>query len=541
MKNTLKKFSIILFLTLTFIACDKDYNTIGSDILSDQGFTTNNLKFPTVSYTKKINPVRSNNLNSSLLGVYKDPVYGLTSAHIVTQVTPNSFNPDFGVGAVLDSVILTMPYFANRTGELDENGNTEYKIDSLYGSQIFKLSIFQNNYFLRELDPNTNLEQDQLYYSNSNSTINFDIHASQLFYENMSFSPDAEEIILTEFNEETGEREESNRLQPALRVDLASTPELKDYWYNLFIANQDNPALSNANQFRDFFRGLYIKAEPVSDNGSMVMLNFVNTGANFTLHYHTITTNTDDDGTVTEVVNNFNYVVGLTGNKVNVIENNFNFPISDGDEINGDETIYLKGAEGSMAVINLFDGLITDENGVQHDAYDYFISEFKDELNGSQKKLVNEANLTFYVDQNEVDGEEPNRVILYDLKNNTPIIDYFFDLTNSNFPANSKLNFSKVLERDSDDNGVKYKIRLTEHINNILLKDSTNVALGLVVASNINSVDELELLNSEDEIVNAVPLCQFLSPRGTVLHGSTNDVPEDKRIKFEIFFSEPNE
>lgn len=540
MKNTLKNFSVILILTISFIACDKDYNTIGSDILSDQGFTTNSIKFPTVAYTKKLNPVRSSNLNSSLLGVYKDPVYGLTTAHIVTQATPTSFNPDFGVEPILDSVFINIPYFSSRTGEVDDNGNALYEIDSLYGNQEFKISIYQNNYFLRDLDPDTNLEEAQLYYSNANSTIDFNSHTGQLFYENNNFLPSNEQIILTEINEESEESEETSRLQPGLRADLAFSDILKDYWSQLFLENQDDPAFSNANQFRNFFRGLYIKAEAVNDDGSMLMLNFANSGANFTLYYHTITTTTDEDGIVTEEINNFEYVVNLTGNKVNIIDNNFNFPITDGNPIDGDDNLYLKGMEGSMAVINLFDGLI-DDNGVEVNAFEYFIDKFKNEEDASARKLINEANLTFYVDQNMVQGQEPDRVILYDLKNNVPVVDYFFDLTNSNFPSNSKLSYSRILERDEDDNGVKYKLRLTEHINNILLRDSTNVALGLVIAANVNTIDELELLDGEDEVVNAVPLCQFLSPRGTVLHGSTGVVPEDKRVNFEIFFSEPNE
>ena len=43
------------------------------------------------------------------------------------------------------------------------------------------------------------------------------------------------------------------------------------------------------------------------------------------------------------------------------------------------------------------------------------------------KWIINEANLVFYVDQDACEENEPDRLILYDLKNNTPIIDYFLD------------------------------------------------------------------------------------------------------------------
>ncbi|HZW63346.1 MAG TPA: DUF4270 domain-containing protein [Flavobacteriaceae bacterium] len=540
MKNTFLKFSVACLAILTFVACDKDYNTLGADILTDQGFTTSSYKFPALAYSKKLNPVRSSNINSALLGVYKDPVYGLTTSHIVTQVTPASFNPNFGTEPVLDSVVLNVPYFSTKTGETDENGNSLYKLDSLFGSNPIKLSIYQNTYFLRDLDPTTNLEEVQLYYSNANQTINFNNFTGQLFYENEEFYPSSKEILILEEDEETGEEEVVERKQPALRVNLAETDALKTFWENLFFGNQDNPELSNANLFKEFFRGLYFKTEALNDDGHMLMLNFTNSGANFTVYYHTVTTLTDEDGNETEQINTYEYPVNLVGNKVNLIENNFNFTLPDGDETLGDETLYLKGTEGSMAVVKLFDGTYIDTEGVEHEAYEYFTNAFKNS-DGSPKKLVNEANLIFYVNQNIVNGQEPERVMLYDLKNNIPVADYYFDLQNVNDPNNSKLNFSRPLERDEDENGIRYKLRITEHINNILLRDSTNVDLGLVVSTNINVIDRLKIADSDQEPVTTVPLCQFLSPRGTVLYGNTSNVPEDKRIAFEIFFSEPKE
>src|SRR5690606_19358302 len=105
---------------------------------------------------------------------------------------------------------------------------------------------------------------------------------------------------------------------------------------------------------------------------------------------------------------------------------------------------------------------------------------YKD-ANGKPSRLINEANLIFYVDQDLTGVEkdvQPNRVVLYDIKNNIPIIDYFFDTTtNTTNPVDSKLNYSSKLDRDAIGKGVKYKIRMTEHLNNILLKDSTNFQL----------------------------------------------------------------
>ena len=66
-----------------------------------------------------------------------------------------------GVNVQLDSVVLTIPYFSD--SEQDDEGVTTYELDSVYGNAdaTMKLSIFRNNYFLRDFDPDSNFEQRQ--------------------------------------------------------------------------------------------------------------------------------------------------------------------------------------------------------------------------------------------------------------------------------------------------------------------------------------------------------------------------------------------
>ena len=118
------------------------------------------------------------------------------------------------------------------------------------------------------------------------------------------------------------------------------------------------------------------------------------------------------------------------------------------------------------------------------------------------------------------------------------MIDYFLDPSeNSTTPFNSK--FIHLGQRQTDENGVsKYKIRLTQHLNNILLKDSTNTKLGLVLSSNVNYINSSQILNSNDA-VTAIPSAALLTTRGTIIHGNHENVPENKRMRLEIFFTEP--
>ena len=536
MKNSLKKISLLFLLIVSFIACDKDYNNIGTNLIIHSDFISDSLTLPAIAYNKVVAPVRSNNLNSSLFGVYKDPTYGLTTTHIVTQLTPTSFDPDFGEEPEIESVVLTIPYFSSNTGETDDDGNTIYELDSVFGNPDYpvKLSIYENTYYLRNYDPATNLEESQEYYSNSNTTIDFNSFQGELLYLDENFKPSASEIVLGEINDETGEFEETDRLTPALRIELLNP---NNFWESLLFENEGSDVLSNSTNFVNFFRGIYIKAEASGDDGFMLMLDFVNNGANITVNYSNLTTTTDENGEEVEERNSFEYVMNLSGNKVNVVENNFDISLSDGDEQNGDEAIYLKGMEGSMGIIKILPDpdMATETN----EALDDFRETFA-------KRLINEANLIVYVDRDMVTEGEPDRLYLYDLKNDTYIIDYFTDPTlNTAIPLFSRVFFSTLLERDENEDengykkGIKYKFRVTEHLNNILLRDSTNLDLGLVVTTNINNINMLKLEgSSESSAVRNIPSGTFLSPRGTVVYGSNDNVPEDKRLELEIFYSE---
>ena len=164
-----------------------------------------------------------------------------------------------------------------------------------------------------------------------------------------------------------------------------------------------------------------------------------------------------------------------------------------------------------------------------------FFEDFKDEdLN--PKRLINDAFLKFYVDQSQINGEEPSRLYIYDIKNNIPLIDYFLD------SSVGKENHLQVLETENDQ-GVSYRIRVTEYINNILLRDSLNLQLGLVVSNNvniegsINSSYRVETNNSNPDDEDFIPLSSIIEPRGTVLYGSNSNVPEELKLQLEIFYT----
>ena len=108
---------------------------------------------------------------------------------------------------------------------------------------------------------------------------------------------------------------------------------------------------------------------------------------------------------------------------------------------------------------------------------------------------------------------------------------------------NAKINHLEPLMRDtlSDDNkGVKYKIRITEHLNNLILRDSANAKLGLGVISDVASVQNFKILDGFDSENKKLASGVILSPKGTILHGNLS-LNLEKRPKIKIYYTDPDD
>ena len=547
-ENKISLYIVICLVLFSIYSCEKDFTSIDSDVINSENavnFETKSIEYPILTHTKRVDPVQSNNLPSFLLGYYNHAVFGESSSSFVGQMVPENYSPEFGESPVLDSVILTIPYFSRGVETSDEDDIT-YELDSVYGDNPIKLSIYRNNFFLRSFDPYGEFDDTQKYYSNGSLSDIESINQSQLegdlLFEIDDFVPDASQINLTELDT-LDVPFVSQKIAPALRVRLDDPNN--EYWQNLIFANEGNPELSNENNFKEFFRGLYIKVESLSSEGSIMLLNLASSNTNITVHYTSdtpITSETDTDN-IDEITTYQNdYVLNFSGVLLNVFNNNYSLDLSNSNEVNGDEKIYLKGGEGYVGLVDLFNGTVEDEVGEDVDAFDHFKSFFYDEISDSPLKLINEAYIEFYVDQELNLENEPDRIFLYNYEQNTSLIDYFLDQSVSTTTINAKINHLEPLKRVDDDpegQGIKYKVRITEHLNNIILRDSTNARLGLGVINNIAATAFFKILDENEEDIQLASGV-ILSHKGTVLHGNQSN-QMDKRPKIKIYYTEPED
>ena len=513
-----------MVVVFAFVACDEDFTEVGGEIINNPS-NVELRELEVNTYSQKINSVQTNNLDDYFLGVSNHPVYGESVASIVTQLSLSSPDPDFGDNVELDSVVMTIPYYSTEV-ESATSGETEFKLDSVYGGGSFKLSVYETSYFLNDLDPDAGFEQRQKYYSNQQDEIENNIIGEPL-YVNDNFMASRNSYVTYEVGE-AGENDTIVK-DPALRIKLPV-----DYFSEKIIAKEGADVLSNNNNFHNYLRSLLLKAESNGTDGSQILFNMASSDAEITLYYRRDIVNSEGDEENRRGSYSLNFAAG---NRVNTYRGEFPENILQGIESQnmetGSENIYLKGQEGSMAVVELF----PDQE---------VLNNLKEE-----ELLINEAEIRFYVNENFDAGNlQPNRLYLYDLKNNIYLSDYILDPTVSvGNPELSLTNFSQPLKIAEDENGSYYALRITNHVSDIINEGAENVKLGLVALSNINSPvsisqgqirgHKMSATRGVSDLINQISSGTLLSPSGVVLHGNQSG-DEEKRLKLRIYYTNFN-
>lgn len=542
MYNTsfIKKILLVATVVLLY-SCDKDFNAIGDDLIGDNHFGLESEKYDVVAYNQEVTPIQSNGLAVNALGIYDNPVLGSTNANFVTQLALASYAPTIGEEAVVDSVTLSIPYFKHVISSIPE-GATTYELDSIYGPTDgkLKLSIYESGIQMRTSYFDSGSQFAQLYYTDQNSDFDNLKKGARLnddnekdFRQNDKFSFSSKEIVL-KAKDDAG-KETITRVAPEMHLKLNKA------FFQDKILKAPAAKLANADAFQEYFRGLYFKVEKSgSSSSNMALLDF--SKGKITINYKAKTAITTDAATATE---NKSLEISLGGGATASLlndakETNYANAINPANvsKTLGDEKLYLKGGQGSLAVIDL--------------------SNFGSKLDEIRKNhwMVNEANLVFYIDAAKMQpvdkNEEPKRVYLYDLTNNVPLIDYS-DGSSGFLGSDSKTTryiFGGILELDaSTKRGKSYKVRITNHIRN-LIKDATatNVKLGLVVTEDISIIASNKLKNkiqmnpggTPEEYFSEAPKGSVTSPVGTVLYGSKASIPEAQRLRLEIYYTKPN-
>ncbi|NJB36858.1 MULTISPECIES: DUF4270 domain-containing protein [Flavobacteriaceae] len=476
---------------------------------------------------------------------------------------PNSNSDDDEVSDIQERANGTNPLDSDTDGDgildgvdediISNNFQNEYALDSIFTNEFktwenskqlvgkkFNLKVERSSFFLRDLDPNANFEEAQPYYSNTDIT-SF-VEGAALFDGEVTI--DNKEIITAfeDDNPETTEVDESkqiaSRLNPGVYVELD-----KDFFQTNIIDKEGSSELSNQANFRDFLRGLHFTVTPSSDTEDMLLL-FDMTQANITINYDYQDYDTESE---TEITSSSSYVINFLQNANGIISGNAVNTFVDQPleadvathldaSVENAERLVLKGGSGAFSQIRLFGNQVDEATGKVTNGEE-FINQIK-----ANNWIINEANLVFYVDQNTINQKggiiNPPRLYVYNSVTNQPIHD-LTDAATSQSNLGRYPNYDGVLEQDAVGNGIKYTVKITDHINDIIVRDSANVVLNVALTSDLSITGVREDI-VEGESVD-LPVMSAINPLGTILYGS--NVPaqdEAKKLKLEVFYTTAN-
>lgn len=616
----MKKKIALLFaiVSVFFISCDQDFNTIGADLVGNEHFDFDTYEVQGLkAYSVRTGEVQTNNLPINPLGFYDNPYFGETKANFVTQVSLGTEKPTFGTSVQVENVTLYVPYFST-VKTTNDDGSREYTLDSIYSKNEagkiskMRLNVYENGYFLSSFG-GANQDESAKYYSDmgsfienqkrghdgaGNSTANGTrLNDSPNTAENDQFFFNKAEIVVykQKFNTTLGVLQfvDANDVPLADQSDSPSAIALRvvkerlspgiyltlnKAFFKKTILEASSTNLFNNNNFKQYFKGLYFKMEQIpGQQGAMAMLNFNN--AKLNVNYSSIDAGATAATSKTLLLN---LGTNASSNTVSLQDymyaGDYNTGLSDpaNDFTNSsspifgqNERLYVKGGKGSVVYIDVFgddevDANSNNDDGILGNTADpSFNNGIPDELDVLKRKgwLINDAYIEFYVDKSKMIGnskyQEAERLYLFDATNQKALADYAFDASTSSNSKRNKLIFDGIVRRDetADKKAVKYKIRISQHINNLINSSNVNinknVRLGLCITENISITgnfyykNPLDISNTPSDTTDDIkffPVSSIMAQQGVVLYGTNPSLPSeaDKKLKLTIHFTKPN-
>lgn len=252
----MKKFSFFLCLLfcLCFTACKDETQQVGRSLQAMDVIYTDTIDDIQVLSMAE-DSIRTSKMSSEVFGWVEDPVFGRVQSDLYMQFRLSANAVNFGAGAVLDSVVLSLPY----AGFFGDTANT------------LQIGVY-------ELDER--MYKDSAYYST---------RALKAATQNLAINTQLQLHPLTP-SVVTGET-----MEPQIRVVLK-----KEHFEQKFIQQSGSENLSDNLHFLNYFKGLLLKAENKNGNGCLAYVDVLNALTAVTLYYH----NDDHDSLSFQLVSN---------------------------------------------------------------------------------------------------------------------------------------------------------------------------------------------------------------------------------------------
>ncbi|MFV0249326.1 MAG: DUF4270 family protein [Tenacibaculum sp.] len=552
--------SYLLSVILLISSCEKDFNDIGGSLITNTKFRTNVVDLELKIESIPVNSVRADNIEINIpeywLGVYRSQHYKTLKASFVSQIgfltnlKTSDSKAASEVGEIdsiysLDKVVLVLPYTASI--KTDTDGSSFFKLDSVLGNPSIgtSLKIYRNGTFLNRLDPSNPSEVNK--FESNREFIQLELLNEN---DNFSFIPSAADTVynvvrrrITDIN--TGASDTFNSSEKLSNdAPFLAVPLNIEIMKNLFWDKFNSVKFSSADQFNTYFRGIIAKVQ--GDDGSAVPLS-LSSSANDPAaleFYYTITRYEIDSESETLIYKDTvpsKYSFPLSGVKSGMYKTlEAEIPVPPNN-------FTLQGTTGTLAQISILgvnlsklkqndpDNLLLKYQNRDNDPKDNYLSlkelaTIRDTENQEYGLLINEASLSFYVNQS-INTEKdvlPQRLFAHIVQKND-------DDTSS--PIHLEDAYNEIIAFDgnlvsTDNNPEKYTIRITNYISNLLNGSSTNFSPLTVKVYN-NPTDNPVINN----VLNTRILPYNWNPRGVTLFDESDDNGEKKAV-LKITYSE---
>jgi hypothetical protein len=282
----------------------------------------------------------------------------------------------------------------------------------------------------------------------------------------------------------------------SIPLPFGFVPLKEDVFNELFLKKYGSAEFASQDAFNDYFRGLILEAS--GDDGSLISFDFNGSVKPSIEVYYTNTVIVKDTIFDTFHKNDSFLLSGIKASTYKMEEKIY--PINN--------EVKIQGAAGSEAKITLFEA---DELAALRD----------------QNLLINDASLTFYINQSADNSALPYQLFLYksDEEGANPVQSYIKDIYTEG-PAV----FGGLLERDSDGNPEKYTFKITDYVSDIL-SGETDYSPSLKLKT-INRTDLKVLQDRDTTFTN-----YSWNPKAVTIFNHHTDNGA-KKVTFKISYSE---
>lgn len=464
-QNIFRLFFILILGVIIIESCESDPDELGLQFFQNgtaQGIVA---KYDVTAYNVYNNDsIEADNdkLVEATLGAFDEPTFGMQKSSYVTQVRLGSYDPDFGLNPVVDSVVLQIkPQYYTTADSIKTVTYEDYvgadnvaakKVVTTYPIKKYgKYKIGNNN---PTFTINVNEVNDFLNSIETNYKSNQQVAVGALLG-SKTFDGNVRSIKITKDSDNS----ELLNQDATLRIKLD-----KDFFKTKIVNKKGSFELKDAASFIRYFKGIRIS---VAENDGYIF-NFNPNEITATMYYNHEKSATD----ATKVNATLAFDFGSSNVHFNQFEYNrsstFLANVPSTPNTNGDTKIFLQGMGGPSAEVKIPDNVI---------------SELKS-LYNNQKIGILSAKVRLYSDNTTWNNyyTKPTTFTIL-TKDNTdpakPVFDFLKDLSAFQYSTTYKM----INAVDLDKNPAYYEIGLTQTLKNIVEEKDTNKPISINIGT----------------------------------------------------------